>query len=239
MKQETPTPFSHSLRPGADFLQFAVAFAQRDLTRLRPGDWTNLREDFEMSLGHTSWIGASGNCIRAHPAAAPASPLPGHFALQHFQTLQQQLLPLLQDEAHATMPAETSYPVAHVWYVHGLDGLTPGRRELVVSGDPAECFGRILTWLLEQEPPGRILACPECGTLFYRYKQQAYCTRKCGNRLTVRNFRARVAATSSTSTPTIELQTRAQGEANVDPTCTRGVGGGRVGGVSINWLRVL
>ena len=222
MKHETPTPFSHALRPGADFLQFAVTVAQMDLMRLRAGDWTNLREDFEASLGHTSWIAASGNCIRAHPVASGASPLPWDFTLQHFQALQQQILPLLQDEAHATMPVGTMYTLAHVWYIDGLDGLTPGRRELVVSGDTAECFVRILTWLLEQEPPGRILACPECGTLFYRHKQQAYCTRKCGNRLTVRNFRARVVGISRTRPVTIKLQTRAQDEADVDRACTRG-----------------
>ena len=205
MKQETSTPLPHTLRPGADFLQFAVALAQMDLARLRSGDWTNLREDFETYLGHTSWIGASGNCIRAHPVASEASPLPWQFARPHFQALQQQILPLLQDEARATIPVGTMYTVAHIWYLHGLDGLTPGRRELVVSGDTAECFGRILTWLLEQEPPERILACPECGTLFYRHKQQAYCTRKCGNRMTVRNYRARLAATSSTSPVRIEM----------------------------------
>jgi hypothetical protein len=204
MKHETPTPFPHSLRPGADFLQFAVAFAQMDLARLRPGDWTNLREDFEAYLGHTSLIGGSGNCIRAHPAESVASPLPWHFELHHFQALQQQTLSLLQDEARATILVGTMYTVEHIWYIHGMNRLTPGRRELVVSGDTAECFSWLLTWLLEQEPPERILACPECGTLFYRHKQQAYCTRKCGNRMTVRNYRARVAATSSTSTPTIE-----------------------------------
>lgn len=222
MKPEPPTAFPHTLRPGADFLQFVVAFVQRDLLRLRAGDWTNLREDFETSLGHTSWIAASGNCIRAHPVGSGASPLPWDFALEHFQALQQQVLPFLQDEARAISPVGTMYTLAHVWYIDGVGGVTPGRRELVVRGDTAECFHRILTWLVDQEPPRRILACPECGTLFYRYKQQAYCTRKCGNRLTVRNFRARLVGISRTSTPTIELQTRAQDEAEVNRACTRG-----------------
>ena len=202
MTQETSTLLPHTLRPGADFLQFAVAFAQMDLARLRPGDWTNLREDFEAYLGHTSWIGASGNCIRAHPVA---SPLPWQFELPHFQALQQQILPLLQDEARATIPVGTMYTVAMIWYIHGESQSTPGRRQCIISGGTAECFSRILTWLLEQEPPERILACPECGTLFYRHKQQAYCTRKCGNRMTVRNYRARLAATSSTSPVRIEM----------------------------------
>ena len=197
---------THTLRSGADFLQFAVAFAQMDLERLRQGDWLNLREEFEASLGRTSFIGASGNCILAHPTDPPMLPdfrpqdfpLPQDYTAQDFQKLQTMLLPHLQDESSgSTIPVGTAYTLAYQWVMHGLDRSTPGRRQLIVSGVTSECFLRILTWLLEQEPPGRILACPECRTLFYRFKQQAYCSRKCGNRLTVRNFRARQAAGSS------------------------------------------
>jgi hypothetical protein len=187
------------LRPGADFLQFAVAFAQRDLATLRQGDWMNLREDFEAYIGQTSFIAASGNCIRAHPTpdsvlpSAVVFPLPGQYELHHFQALQQQVLALLQDESAETIPVGTMHPVAEVTYIDGIGRSTPGRRQLLVSGNTDACFLKILTWLLDQEPPRRILACPECHTLFYRHKLQAYCSRKCSTRVTVRNFRARQA----------------------------------------------
>jgi hypothetical protein len=194
---------THTLRPGADFLQFAVAFAQMDLERLRQGDWLNLREEFEASLGRTSFIGASGNCILAYPTAptmlwdttrAEDFPLPQDYTAHDFQKLQTTLLPHLQNEAAETTPVGTMYTLAYQWVMHGLNRSTPGRRQRIAIGVTAECFLYMLEWLLDQEPPGRILTCPECGTLFYRFKHQAYCSRKCGNRLTVRNFRARQAA---------------------------------------------
>jgi len=46
---------THTLRSGADFLQFAVAFAQMDLERLRQGDWLNLREEFEERRSGERW----------------------------------------------------------------------------------------------------------------------------------------------------------------------------------------
>jgi hypothetical protein len=203
--ERRPSP-PHTLRPGADFLQFAVAFAQLDLTRLRQGDWLNLREEFESAVCSTSWIGASGNCILGHPTGptmlvdyrSQDFPQPQDYTAQGFQKLQAMLLPYLQDESSGrTIPVGTIHPVGETTHMHGLDRSTPGRRQVIVSGDTASCFIKILKWLLDQEPPGRILACPECGTLFYRHKLQAYCSRTCGNRVTVRNFRARRATVAN------------------------------------------
>jgi len=54
-----------------------------------------------------------------------------------------------------------------------------------------------LLWLLLAEPPDRIQQCPECETIFYRVKKQAYCSRACANRVTQRRWRERHAATST------------------------------------------
>ena len=199
MKQEsctTETQETHQLRPGADFLQFAVAFAQLDLDALRQGDWLNLREDFEMYMGRTSLIGASGQCILAYPvqhdtAGSPLVwPLPAQFTPQDFKNLQQRISPVVEGEAKGHSVG-TMHPVGESMHRHGLNRSTPGRRQLVISAPTADCFVKIFYWLIDQEPPDRILTCPECGRFFYRVKQQAYCSRKCGNRLTVRNYRAR------------------------------------------------
>jgi len=202
MKHESFSQATHRLRSGADFLQFAVAFAQLDLARLRPGDWLNLREDFEAYMGRTSLIGASGNCILAYPvkdgitddpSGSPMEyPLPHEFTQQDFKALQERILPAVQSEAAGILWG-MAHCVSEITVMHGLHRSTLGRRQLVISAPAAACFLKIFAWLIEQEPPERILACPECGRFFYRVKQQAYCTRKCGNRLTVRNYRARQA----------------------------------------------
>jgi hypothetical protein len=117
-------------------------------------------------------------------------PLPEAFTVADYEALQQRLLPLVQCEASG-IPVGTLHAVAKIQYMHGMDGSTPGRRQVVVSGPAADCCVRILRWLLDQEPPGRLLACPACGRFFYRHKQQAFCSRRCGNRLGVRQYRAR------------------------------------------------
>jgi hypothetical protein len=206
MKHESfPIESSPQLRPGADFLRFAVTVAQLDLERLRQGDWLNLREEFELYMGQASLIGASGNCILAYPVkdgvhgSSMVWPLPHEFTPQDFQALKEQILPLVQSEANGVQWA-TMYPVCESTVLHGLHRSTPGRRQLVISAPATACFLRIFAWLIGQEPPERILACPECGRYFYRVKQQAYCSRACGNRLVVRNYRKRLLSATSTGT---------------------------------------
>jgi hypothetical protein len=190
MKAELVPPSPSYLVPGADFLKFAVAFVQLDLSTLHQGYWLIVRENFEAYVGERSLIGASGNCIVARPTEHP---LPQEFELRHFQALQRVIASLLQDEATETIPVGTFQDVGRIWYLHGLNQSTPGRRQLMITGATEPCFVTMFMWLLEQEPPGRIRTCPECGELFVRYKQQTYCSRKCGNRLTVRQWRARQA----------------------------------------------
>jgi hypothetical protein len=202
MKPDACSTAQHRLLPGADFLRFVVDFVQRDLAGMRPGAWMDFTADFQLYLGQASLIGASGNCILAHPTPDPVLPcattfpLPAAYTLQDFEVLQQQLLPLVQAEV-AGIPAGTFPTVAEVHVPHGLDRSTPGKRQLVITGDTASCAIKMFLWLMAQEPPERLLACPECSRFFYRFKLQAYCSRKCGNRLVVRNYRARHAGSDT------------------------------------------
>jgi hypothetical protein len=191
MKHEPSPQPRYELLSGAEFLEFVISLAQMDLGALRQGDWLNLREDFETYMGREGFVsieGASGACILATPTQPP---LPENFELQHFQALQRVTLPLLQQFASQVGSLSIFTDVALSLFPHGFNKSTPGRNQVVIHGATEQCFLTLLIWLLHQEPPDRILACPECQTLFYRIKQQAYCSRKCGNRATVRNWRAR------------------------------------------------
>ena len=205
MKRESQPSQHTQLLSGADFLEFVIDFAQKDLTRLRQGDWQNLREDFETYLSrhaHVSIEGASGTCMLVSPTEPP---LPENFELRHFQALQRVTLPLLQQIA-SQQGQFGIFPVPMSLVPHGFDGGTPGRHQLLVHGDTEQSFLTLVLWLIHQEPADRILACPECERLFYRVKQQAYCSRKCGNRVTVRNWRARVQASAATKDATVILK---------------------------------
>jgi hypothetical protein len=58
------------------------------------------------------------------------------------------------------------------------------------QGQMRHLFHFTLMLLLGQEPPNRILRCPECKKIFYRVRKQRYCSRPCVNRATVRKWRA-------------------------------------------------
>jgi hypothetical protein len=198
MKHETLPTSSAPLLSGTEFLQFAIEFAQMNLDDLREGDWLNLREDFETYTSRRGWVSiesVSGACVLV---SCVEPPLPENFELRHFQALQRVTLPLLRQIASQTGSFSTFADVLIALFPHGWNGSTPGRHQVVIKGTTEQCFLNLIFWLVMQEPPDRILACPECQTLFYRVKQQAYCSRKCGNRVTVRNFRARIQGGSVT-----------------------------------------
>jgi hypothetical protein len=193
-KIATPT-----LTNAADFLLFVVEFAQTDLETLRAGDWLNLRENFATFLGRRdqrSILHPSGTAFLASPTHPP---LPENFSPQDFAVLQAELTPFLAQLAahsvHATSDPQYSISlfknVEISLHPHGAFRNIPGVHQIVIHGSTDSCFWAILHWLIAQEPPGRILACPECKRLFYRVKQQAFCSRPCMNRVTVRQWRAR------------------------------------------------
>jgi len=188
--QQEPHALQLPLLSGSNFLKFVIDFVQKDLQHMRQGDWLNLCDDFEMYLsrkGQHAIAGPTGTCILATPTHPP---LPEHFEVRHFEALQRVTLPLVRQLASQT-GSFSLFPSPVNVVPHGCDGGAPGRNQLVVHGDTEQCFLTVLVWLVHQEPPDRILACPECGRFFYRVKQQVYCSRTCGNRMTVRHFRAR------------------------------------------------
>jgi hypothetical protein len=62
-----------------------------------------------------------------------------------------------------------------------------------VIGPARDMFLFLLLDMLRQEPPKRILRCPDCQTLFVRTYGQVYCSRRCTNRAGIRAWRQRQA----------------------------------------------
>ena len=198
MKKVIATPhasFPLPLVPGGEFLRFVVTLVQTELAAMRTGARADFVEDFQRYMGGVAVVGVTGNCIVAHPVRqAPLSeavcPLPTEYTEADFTALRQQVAPFVNSEANDILIA-TLHDVSSAWSVCYPDDSTMGRRLLTVSGPTAACFLRMLTWLLEQDQPKRLRACPECGRIFVRSKHQAFCGRTCSARAMQRTYRAR------------------------------------------------
>lgn len=188
-----------------DRLRFAVRFAQMDFDTLRAGDWLNLREDFIGFLMMTPgqpYITTPVTSI-ATPETSPEvfQPLismgmvgipdgessPEDFSLNDFRALQADVRQWLSSLSYTQSPGEAWLPPAIP--LQGRVALSQPASQ--VHAPLRDLFLWHLFLLLLQEPPDRIRCCPECETIFYRVKKQAYCSRTCGNRVTQRRWRER------------------------------------------------
>lgn len=199
-------------------LQFVVTFAQLDLDALSAGDWLNLREALARFLGLVPGEGASSKPITALTVAGgrrelfqpmlslglagiatdadiseDAKQLPT-WGPEGVRAVQADTLAWLQSLTHPVVPGESGVP--HALPLSGKVSLSSGGGRVHVIAPLRMLFFWHLLWLLLAEPPDRIHRCPECGTIFYRVKKQAYCSRTCGNRVTQRRWRERQEASA-------------------------------------------
>jgi hypothetical protein len=192
-------------------LQFAVQFAQMDLDTLRPGDWMNLRWDLQLFLN----LEGKDTPLELQRKLQSGTYVPdishgGVMAVvldgPQLTDMPEADIKALQAETQAVFtevvttrnpPHKTEYDIEIParWAIISLDAHPlskgrPGRNLVVVKGTARNMFLLVLLLLLKEEPTDRILPCPECGRLFYRVRKQAYCSRSCVNRATVRKWRA-------------------------------------------------
>jgi len=196
----------------AQRLQFVVAFAQMDLEGFRPGDWLNLREDLGLCLAGP-WAGlelgrdplpltGDGEDILAR---ATVPPFPDTYSEESVQRLQVETFTILNDMVLATRESRTttlpSIPLQVAMTIPSLDGLVTasGQQLLIVEGATRDVFLYLVMFLVQRGGGKFILRCPECRTIFYRNRNQEYCSRPCVNRVSQRLWRDRhdAAATDS------------------------------------------
>jgi hypothetical protein len=188
----------------AQRLQFVVAFAQMDLEGFRPGDWLNLREDLGLCLAGP-WAGldlgrdplplaGDGNDIMVR---ATVPPFPDTYPAEHVQHLQAETYTILNDMVLATRESRTttlpSIPLQVAITIPSLDDLTAasGQHLLIVEGATRDVFLYLVMFLVQRGGGKYILRCPECQTIFYRNRNQEYCSRPCVNRVSQRLWRER------------------------------------------------
>jgi hypothetical protein len=177
-------------------LKFVVKFAGMDLDHLRDGDWLNLREDLQTFVSVDQFI------IEGPP--------PHEYTVDEIRALQQELQQVLGDLVAKREPSGNHWPLTQYTKLIDLKDLAlgvtpldplgmPGHNMLRAQAPARNVFFLHLFLLLCQQPTGRILRCPECGTIFFRVKGQRYCTRRCVNRVNQRDMRARRELTSTAS----------------------------------------
>ena len=182
----------------AERLRFLLRFAQMDLTRLRPGDWLNLRDDCAKVLVGAEYsqdfdFGFDTDKIPvpdgflAHPDT-PSSP--DEFSQEAFRQLQAEMRTILDDmvfgarEEHApVVPAIPLHVALSMTSMKGLPFLiaTGAMRDVVLW----------LLFMLLQEGAASLARCPECGMIFSRNRNQDYCSRPCTNRVSQRLWQER------------------------------------------------
>jgi hypothetical protein len=173
-----------------------LKFAAMDLDRLRDGDWLNLREDLQ------SFVSVDQFMIEG--------PSPHEYTADEIRALQRELRQVLEDLVARREPSGNHWPLTQYTKLIPLGkidlGVTPldplgmpGHNMLRAQAPARNIFFLHLFLLFCQRPTGRILRCPECGTIFFRVKGQRYCTRRCVNRVNQRDMRARRELTSTAS----------------------------------------
>jgi hypothetical protein len=168
-------------------LRFAVAFAGMDLDRLRPGDRLNLLDDL--------W-----DFLTIDMVIVDGSP-PQKLRASELCDLQCEVRRVLTEMVAKREPSGNHWPLSNFIPLVDLEhvplGITPldsldmpGRNLLRAKLPMRDAFFWTLGILLCLEPTQRILQCPECGTIFYRVRNQQYCGRTCVNRANKRTWRA-------------------------------------------------
>jgi hypothetical protein len=184
-------------------LQFVARFAQLDLRRLRQGDWLNLREDVAWFLSGV-WYGpdfdfgrdaiptAHGD-IMAHPDNGPT---PQGLSQAEFFQLQADTRALLADLLEAPGTRSISAAPLPIQARLRVVETQPEQKALVAAGTTHDLFLLLIYMLLWQEQRLALARCPACGTIFYKNRNQEYCSRACTNRVSQRLWQARHAAAS-------------------------------------------
>ena len=92
-------------------------------------------------------------------------------------------------------------------HVPALPTPHPGRHFVSVQGAVRDLFLLRVHHLLEQVNTAMLTRCPDCDTIFLRKSNQVYCSKKCVNRVTQRQWRERQAmVVSAAATPDAAFQ---------------------------------
>jgi hypothetical protein len=197
-----------SINTAVDRIKFAIRFAYTDLSTLRSGDWSNLKDDLcqflktkvispTKAIGHPRRLVASNVLVEYQAfmigeggilAQSSTPPLPQDYEPADFLALQGELKGALETGLGKAL----EFPRVAISLVpldRGDGKITPN---LLVSGSTRDTFFVTLLFLLFKEGFENIAKCPECSNVFWRDTQKRkFCARPCSNLASVKAFHKR------------------------------------------------
>ena len=172
--------------------KWLVDFVSLDLSTLRSGDQSNVREelnDFLLPLatsiapgGLHTWV-SEGSAPDTYPATE----------LQALQAEIHEALTLaIQSRVDNEVLPWKELPSLRFRAPHvPADKGAPGRHCLSVKGKVRDLVWLLLLHLLATENTAALARCPECDRIFLRQTNQRYCGKTCANRVGQRAWRER------------------------------------------------
>ena len=184
---------------GNERIQWALDFANADLTMASERDWVRLRSDareFVNASGeHSPGLTETGGII--------FMPIPkgDAFTAASIKKLQEEVVRLFSAfgfrqelaKTHSAMGRGTDRVVAGgQWHLYVMGGERDDFALQLTDTDWTQAFLLILMNLLCDKDTARVRKCPICGTMFARVRRQEYCSRRCANIASKKAYRARV-----------------------------------------------
>ena len=188
------------IRNEAQRFRFVVRFAALDLATFRRGDWFNLAEDLRDFLLPTHADLRPGG-LHTFPTEGR---MPEAYTPEDFTALQAETREVLamviasRTNRHAWIPKPLQILPTNP-HVPALPTPHPGRHFMSVQGAVRDLFLWRVHHLLGQVNTAMLTRCPDCDTIFLRKSNQVYCSRRCVNRVTQRQWRERQATVATTA----------------------------------------
>ena len=199
MKQHTGPYTSPRLSSAVQRLQWLVQFAEMDLDALRPWAWVKLREDVAAFLRapwhHLYWEGS--HLQMTHDQVLVMTP-EVDYPDATLRALHQEARTIIHDMVLAsregTEDPTLTVPLSLDLALDAMGDRLHKKPVLIACGAVRDLFLLVTFMLLKEVGTDHILRCPECGRLFYRGKNQRYCSRPCVNRVSQRRYQERHAS---------------------------------------------
>jgi hypothetical protein len=160
-------------------LEFAIRFAQTDLSSFREGDWLNLFDDVLEFL-------------RGIPAVIPMKGKKALLDRADAEALKNEIYALLKEIVNIRDGKYESEPHPIAFNLIVMPPLT-GPRKVVffTEGSTRDLFLLRTALLLFQQPTDKVLRChaSDCDRIFLRKRKQRYCSPRCQTRDFMRVWR--------------------------------------------------
>jgi hypothetical protein len=191
MKRETLFDDTPLLTNDVQRFRWAIWFAQLNLASLWTQNWLSLQTELRDFLLSTHGDVEPGGLV-VHPTDHP---VPEEYTREHFAALQTDVNAVLQTVIQARQDTTSLTPLSvHVRLTsvpQRRDATGPERQVLVAEGATRDLVLMRLWGLLAKVNTASLLRCNECGTIFYKQRNQSLCSRTCVNRVSQRRWRER------------------------------------------------